>query len=107
MLAGLRQDLGGGAAEEADALDQEDAALQQEDRAQGHLGGAGAAGGDRVPGEVGRGQGAAPVLQGAAGGFGMTCLVCDDTGWVYAYHPDQPWTGPHPARAMRLTSPTR
>jgi hypothetical protein len=25
----------------------------------------------------------------------MTCLVCDDTGWVCENHPDQPWTGPH------------
>jgi hypothetical protein len=33
----------------------------------GHLGGARVAGGDRVPGEVGRRQGAAPVLQGATG----------------------------------------
>jgi hypothetical protein len=40
----LRQDLGGGAAEEADAVDQEDAAVRQKGRAPGHLGGAATAG---------------------------------------------------------------
>ena len=57
-----------GPAGAAEAADPEDPALRQADRAQGHLGGAGAAGGDRVPREVGRGQGAAPVLQRAQGG---------------------------------------
>ena len=56
-------------AQAPDAADPQDPALRQADRAQGHLGRAGAAGRDRVPGEVRRGQGAAPVLQGAAGGF--------------------------------------
>jgi hypothetical protein len=25
----------------------------------------------------------------------MTCLACEDTGWVCENHPDQPWEGPH------------
>jgi hypothetical protein len=25
----------------------------------------------------------------------MTCLLCEDTGWVCENHPDQPFTGPH------------
>ena len=41
--------------------------LRQTDRAQGHLGRAGVDGRNRVPGEVSGGQGAASVLQGAAG----------------------------------------
>jgi hypothetical protein len=51
--------------------------LRQEDRAQGHLAGAGAAGRDRIPCEVDRGQGAAPVLQGSAGGPMMKTV------WIY------------------------
>ena len=70
----LRQDLGRGPAEAADAAGPEDAALRQADRAQGHLGRAEAAGRDRVPGEVGRGKGPAPVLQGPAGGH-MSCAT--------------------------------
>src|SRR5262245_60100683 len=25
----------------------------------------------------------------------MSCLYCEDTGWVCEAHPDQPWDGPH------------
>jgi ATP-dependent DNA ligase len=46
----------------AQAADPQDAALQQEDRAQRHLGRTVAAGRDRISGEVRRGQGAPSVL---------------------------------------------
>jgi hypothetical protein len=25
----------------------------------------------------------------------IDCLFCDDTGWICANHPDQPWQGVH------------
>ena len=50
-----------------DAADPQDPALHQAHRAPGHLGRAGAAGRDRVPGEVGRGQGAASRSSKACG----------------------------------------
>src|SRR5207249_10398094 len=53
------------------AADPQNSAVHQADRPQRHLGGAGAARRDRVPGEVGRGQDETSVLQGAAGGFVM------------------------------------
>ena len=46
-----------------DLRDPEDAALQQEDRASGDMGRARVACGDRIPGEVGRGESAPSFLQ--------------------------------------------
>ena len=90
----LRQDIGRGAAQAPDAADPEDPALHQADRAQGHLGRAGAARRDRVPREVGRGQGAAPVFQGPAGGPVMQwCDRCENCRWVCENHTDMPWFG--------------
>ena len=56
----------------AQAADQENPALQQTDRPSRHLGRAVVAGGNRIPGEIGRGQSAPPVLQGHPRGFVMT-----------------------------------
>jgi hypothetical protein len=56
-------------AEAAEAADPEDAALREADRAQGRLGRAQTTCRHRVPREVGRRQGPASVLQGAAGRF--------------------------------------
>ena len=64
----LRQDIGGRAAAAPRAAGPEDTALCQADCAQRHLGRTEAACGDRVPSQVGRGKGAASVLQGAARG---------------------------------------
>jgi hypothetical protein len=27
--------------------------------------------------------------------FLQMCLLCEDTGWVFEAHPDQPWEGAH------------
>jgi hypothetical protein len=58
-----------GFADASQAANLEDAALQQEDRPQRNMGRAVAAGRDRVPSQVRRGQGAASVLQGYPGGL--------------------------------------
>ena len=57
---------------------------READRAQGHLGRAEAAGRDRVPGEVGGGEGPASVLQGSAGGPVMDAY---DRFWQWANKP--------------------
>ena len=69
----LRQGLGGRPAEAAEAAGPQDAGLREADRPQGHLGRAEASGRDRVPREVGRRKGPAPVLQRACG---RTCDGC-------------------------------
>jgi len=33
----------------------------------------------------------------------VTCLVCEDTGWVCESHPDQPWKARMPALAAART----
>ncbi len=80
----LRQGLGRRPAEAAEAADPQDAALREADRAQGHLGRAEAPGRDRVPREVGRGKGPAPILQGSAGGSVMDAF---DRFWQWAEKP--------------------
>ena len=82
----LRQDVRRRPAEAPEAADPEDAALRQADRAQGHLGRAEAARRDRVPREVGRGKGPAPVLQGPAGGPVMDAF---DRFWQWANKPPE------------------
>jgi hypothetical protein len=57
----------------------EDAGLREAGRAQRHLGRAEAAGRHRVPGEVRRGKGPAPILQRIAGG--PVIPVCLDARW--------------------------
>ena len=73
-------DIGGGPAEAAETADPRDAALRQADRPQGHLGRAQAFGRDRVPGEVGRRKGPAPVLKVSAGGSVMDVSTASGSG---------------------------
>jgi hypothetical protein len=35
----------------------------------------------------------------------MTCLLCDDTGWVCEAHQDQPWEGPHACQCGAAGAP--
>ena len=77
---GFDHRLGQGPAGPVEAADPQDPALHQEDRPQGHLGRAVAAGGDRVPGEVCRGKGQAPGVQGTARGPVMD--IYDGAAWT-------------------------
>jgi hypothetical protein len=37
----------------------------------------------------------APFVTAEAAVKKVDCLFCDDTGWVYESHPNQPWQGNH------------
>jgi hypothetical protein len=38
-------------------------------------------------------------------GLVLSCLLCDDLGWVCENHPDQPWEGPHACSCRGVGAP--